>query len=142
MSFATNLNLRPILAVTIVLSGCGLIYDAGAHVKTSHMQQSLKAGETSLTVHQDWGEPDLRHDLGDHTEVWSYASRPNSNDLTATLLYTSTKPGDSGKFLDLKFVDGKLVSWAEAEHTVPAKQGSGFSYGLGPGGGVSPVSHY
>jgi len=137
-----RLYLRLILAATVLLPGCGLVYDAGARVKTNHMQTSLKSGETALQVHQDWGEPDLRKDADAHTEVWSYASRPNSNDIAATLLYTSTKPGDNGKFLDLKFVDGKLVSWAEVEHTVPAKQGSGFSYGVGPGGGVSPVSHY
>lgn len=106
------------------------------------MLESLKPGQTALEVHQDWGEPDLRNDADPRTEIWSYVERPNANDITATLLYTSTKPGDTGKFVDLKFVDGKLVSWNEATHTVPAKQGSGFSYGLGPGGGTAPVSHY
>lgn len=137
-----RLGIGLLIATSLLLAGCGLIYDAGARVKTNHMQHSLKAGESSLKVHQDWGEPDLRKDPDTHTEVWSYAARPNSNDIAATLLYTSTKPGDNGKFLDLKFIDGKLVSWAETEHTVPAKQGSGFSYGVGPGGGVSQVSHY
>jgi hypothetical protein len=84
----------------------------------------------------------LRKNLSTNTEVWSYVTRPNTNDIAATIFYTSTKAGDNSKFLDLKFVDSKLVSWSEAEHTVPAKQGSGFSYGLGPGGGVSPISHY
>jgi hypothetical protein len=130
------------LATSVAINGCGLIYDAGAGVKARHMGQSLKPGETSLEVHRDWGEPDLRKNLSNNTEVWSYASRPNTNDVVATLFYTSTKAGDNGKFLDLKFVDSKLVSWSEAEHTVPAKQGSGFSYGLGPGGGMSPISHY
>ena len=65
-----------------------------------------------------------------------------NKDIAATIFYTSTKSGDEGKFLDLKFLDGKLVSWAENEHTMPAKQGAGFSYGFGPGGAVSPVQHY
>jgi outer membrane protein assembly factor BamE (lipoprotein component of BamABCDE complex) len=136
-------RLLPALALcaATLLSGCGLAYNAGARVRTSRMLKNLKPGESSIQVHQDWGEPDLRENTGPHTEVWSYAAHPNTNDITATLLYTSTKPGDTGKFLDLKFIDGKLVSWNEAQHTIPAKQGSGFSYGVGPGG-VSNVSHY
>lgn len=106
------------------------------------MMDSLKAGESTLDVHRDWGEPDLRKNIDAENEVWSYAARPNTNDVAAGLLYTSPKPGDTGKFVDLKFRDGKLVSWNEVNHTVPAKQGSGFSYGIGPGGGVSNVSHY
>jgi hypothetical protein len=131
-----------VLAGAFVLGGCGLVYQAGARVKTSRMADQLKAGETSLQVHNKWGEPDLRKNVGENSEVWSYARRANSNDITATLLYTSTKAGDEGKFLDLTFVGGKLVSWAEAEHTMPAKQGSGFTYGFGPGGAISPISHY
>jgi hypothetical protein len=106
------------------------------------MADSLKAGESTLAVHQDWGEPDLRSSVDQQTEIWSYVSRPNSNDVAATLFYTSTKPGDTDKFLDLKFVDNKLVSWNTAEHTMPAKKGVGFSYGFGPVGGSSSVSHY
>lgn len=131
-----------ILFAFLALAGCGLIYDAGARVKTHRMAKELKPGESSLEVHRDWGEPDLRTDINSHTEMWSYAAHPNTNDLTASVFYTSVKPGDSGKFLDLKFVDGKLVSWNEADHTAPAKAGSGFSYGVGPGGGISNVTHY
>jgi hypothetical protein len=129
-----------IFAVTA--SGCGLAYDASTHARASHMVRALKPGESSLEVHQNWGEPDLRQYVGRDQQVWSYAIWPNSNDVPATLLYTSVKPGDNGSFLDLKFIDGKLVSWNKAEHTVPAKQGAGFSFGVGPGGGVSNLSHF
>jgi hypothetical protein len=106
------------------------------------MQHALTAGETTLKVHEDWGEPDLRSAIDGNSEVWSYVALPNSNDIAASLLYTSTKPGDTDKFLDLKFVDGKLVSWNTVEHTMPAKKGTGFSYGLGASGGNGPVTHY
>jgi hypothetical protein len=139
-----RLSLVILLTLTagVGTDGCGLIYGAGTRIRTRHMSQSLKSGETALQVHREWGEPDLRKNLSTNTEVWSYVTRPNTNDIAATIFYTSTKAGDNSRFLDLKFVDSKLVSWSEAEHTVPAKQGSGFSYGLGPGGGVSPISHY
>ena len=130
------------LASATALGGCGLVYQAGTRVKTDRMIDNLKAGETTNQVHDKWGEPDLRKNVGGNSEVWSYARRANSNDITATLLYTSTKAGDKGKFLDLTFVGGKLVGWTEAIHTMPAKQGSGFSYGFGPGGAVAPISHY
>jgi hypothetical protein len=133
---------KSLLCAVFTLAGCGLLYDAGARVRTDRMMRELKPGESVLQVHRDWGEPDLRTDVSQSTEMWSYAAHPNTNDLTANLFYTSTKPGDDGKFLDLKFVDGKLVSWNEAQHTMPAKAGSGFSYGVGPGGGISNVSHY
>ena len=132
-----------VLAVcTVSIGGCGLAYQAGSRIKTSHMMDRLKPGETTVQVHKEWGEPDLRKNIGANTQIWSYARRPNSNDLAATIFYTSTKSGDEGKFLDLKFIDGKLVSWSKAERTMPAKQGAGFSYGFGPGGAVSPVEHY
>jgi hypothetical protein len=132
-----------LLAVgTVSIYGCGLAYQAGSKIKTSRMKDKLKPGETTVQVHLDWGEPDLRKDLGKNGQLWSYASRANNKDIAATIFYTSAKSGDEGKFLDLKFLDGKLVSWAETEHTMPAKQGAGFSYGLGPGGAVSPVQHY
>ncbi|MGH7918221.1 MAG: hypothetical protein ACREQE_12180 [Candidatus Binataceae bacterium] len=124
------------------LSGCGVIYTAGSRLKTADMAHSLKVDETSLRVHKKWGEPDLRTNVNSDTEIWSYAERPNSDDITATLFYTSVKPGDQSKFLDLKFVNGRLKSWKTAIRTMPAKQGSGFSYGLGPGGAVSAVKHY
>ena len=105
------------------------------------MKDQLKP-ERRPEVHQDWGEPDIRKDLGANSELWSYARQPNSKDMAATIFYTSTKSGDESKFLDLKFVNGKLVSWPRHEHTMPAKQGAGFSYGFGPGGRASPVQHY
>ena len=122
-------------------AGCGVLYDASAKVRTTRMEHTLKAGETTLQVHQDWGEPDMRTTIDGNSEVWSYVSIPNSNDAAATLLYTSTKPGDKDHFLDLKFADNKLVSWNSAEHTMPAKKGAGISYGFG-NGGSSPVIRY
>jgi hypothetical protein len=121
--------------------GCGLLYGAGSELRTARMARTLRAGETTLQVHNDWGEPDLRS-RDDQGEVWGYVALPNSDDIAATLLYTSTKPGDTDKFLDLKFVEGKLVSWNTVEHTMPPKKGTGFSYGLGASGGTGPVSHY
>jgi hypothetical protein len=136
-------NILMVLAILAgTFSGCGLAYDASTHVRASRMTRSLQPGESSLAVHQNWGEPDLRQYLDRNEQIWSYAIQPNSNDVAATLLYTSVKPGDNGSFLDLKFIDGKLVSWNKAEHTVPAKQGAGFSFGVGPGGGVSNVAHF
>jgi hypothetical protein len=106
------------------------------------MAATLKAGESTIQVHSDWGEPDMRTQLDQNSEVWSYVSTPNSNDVAATLLYTSTKPGDTDKFLDLKFTDNQLVSWETVVHTMPAKKGTGFSYGVGGGAAGAPVSHY
>ena len=126
----------------ILANACGVLYGAGSELRTTRMQHSLTAGETTLEVHNDWGEPDLRTDPDGNTEIWSYVALPNSNDVAATLLYTSTKPGDTDKFLDLKFIDGKLVSWNTVEHTMPAKKGTGFNYGLGASGGNGPVTHY
>jgi hypothetical protein len=124
------------------MGGCGLAYRAGSQIKTTHMKEQLKVGELAHEVHDDWGEPDIRKDLGPNAELWSYARHPNNKDIAAGIFYTSTKSGDESEFLDLKFVNGQLVSWAETEHTMPAKQGSGFSYGFGPGGTASPVQHY
>jgi hypothetical protein len=125
-----------------IFSGCGLIYDASTHARAHLMTSSLKTGESALEVHQKWGEPDIRQYVGSDKQVWSYAIQPNSNDMAAALLYTSVKPGDNGSFLDLKFTDGKLVSWSKAEHTMPAKRGAGFSFSVGPGGAVSNVAHF
>jgi hypothetical protein len=136
---------KTLLALAIVLtaiSGCGLAYDASTHARASRMVRSLKPGQSSLEVHQSWGEPDMRRYIGREEQVWSYAIQPNSNDVAATLLYTSVKPGDDGSFLDLKFINGKLVSWNKVEHTVPAKRGTGFSFGVGPGGAVSNLAHF
>jgi hypothetical protein len=136
-------KLRPmLLLLAAIFSGCGLAYNASTHARASRMTSTLKPGESSLEVHQHWGEPDIRQYIGRQEQVWSYAIRPNSNDVAATIFYTSVKPGDNGEFLDLKFMDGKLVSWNKAEHTMPGKQGSGFSFGVGPGGAVSNVAHF
>ncbi len=130
------------LLAGLIFSGCGIIYDASAKLHANRIAASLKPGETTLEVHRQWGEPDLRTSVDQRTDIWSYVSTPNSNDVVAEALYTSTKPGDADKFLDLKFVEGKLVSWKTAEHVMPAKRGAGFSYGFGGGGGNSPISHY
>jgi hypothetical protein len=121
------------LALLLAVAGCGVAYQAGTRIKATRMSDSLKVGEPSPEVHHSWGEPDLRDYLPGETEVWSYAYKPNSNDITAALLYTSAKDGDKGTFLDLKFVGGKLVSWQEAEHTMPAKGHTGISMGIGGG---------
>jgi hypothetical protein len=112
------------------LFGCGLFYQAGTRVKASHMTENLKVGESMVEIHQKYGEPDIHQFLPNDSEVWSYAYKPNSNDLTAALLYTQVKEGDKGTFVDLKFQGGKLVSWAEAEHTMPPKASGGFSAGM------------
>ncbi len=138
-----ELKVVPMLAIfAATFSGCGLAYNASTHARAIHMLRSLKPGESSLEVHQNWGEPDIRQYIGRDKQVWSYAIQPNSNDVAAMLFYTSVKSGDNGNFLDLKFIDGKLVSWNKADHTAPAKQGTGFSFGVGPGGGVSNIAHF
>ena len=97
------------------------------------MSDTLQVGQTSPEIHHSWGEPDIRTYLPGDTEVWSYPYKPNSNDVTAALLYTSSKDGDKGTFLDLKFVGGKLVSWQEADHTMPLKGHTGFGVGIDQG---------
>jgi hypothetical protein len=131
-----------LMSCAVSVCGCGLAYETGSRIKTSHMKDQLKVGQTTLEVHQAWGEPDMRKDLGENSQLWSYASHPNNHDLAAEVFYTSTKAGDEGKFLDLKFIDDRLVSWSEAERTMPAKKSSGFSYGIGGGSGTSPLQHY
>lgn len=112
------------------LSGCGLFYQAGTRYRAVRMSESLKPGESMLTVHRRWGEPDLREYPSQNVEIWSYPYQTNTNDIAAALLYTSAKEGDRGTFLDLTFINGKLVSWDEKQHTMPAKQRSGFSAGF------------
>src|SRR5580693_6495839 len=94
-------------ALIAAFAGCGLAYQAGTRIKATRMSDSLTVGESSPEVHHAWGEPDLRTYLPGETEVWSYPYKPNSNDVTAALLYTSSKDGDKGTFLDLKFVGAK-----------------------------------
>jgi outer membrane protein assembly factor BamE (lipoprotein component of BamABCDE complex) len=126
-----------ILLLTLA-AGCGLFYQAASGYRANQMEKTLKPGMTSLEVHKMWGEPDIRNYVDQHTAIWSYAKHANSGDVTAAVLYTSAKEGDQGSFLDLKFDDGKLVSWNEATHMMPKKEGSGFNAGLGgsPQGGT------
>ncbi|HTR62230.1 MAG TPA: hypothetical protein VMH37_11045 [Candidatus Binataceae bacterium] len=137
-----------LLALAFIATGCGLFYQAGSRVKASRISNDIKPGESMVDIHNQFGEPSLRTYTNDTTEVWSYADKPNSNDIAAALLYTSTKEGDKGTFLDLKFVDGKLVSWTEAEHTMPPKERSGFGAGInapgisGVGATSNATSHY
>jgi hypothetical protein len=137
-----RLGLLALAATVLAISGCGLIYQAGSHYRAHKMSEELKAGQTMSELHQKWGEPDLRAYPDQHTEIWSYAVHANSNDVAATLLYTSAKEGDAGTFLDLKLVDGKLVSWNEAKHTMPAKESSGFRAGMGTGGSSAGAVRY
>jgi uncharacterized protein YceK len=130
------------IAVAVALSGCGAIYQAHTEIRAGRMENSLQAGASSLDVRRQWGEPDIRTDVDDRTQVWSYAERPNSNDVTATMFYTAPKPGDKGRFLDLRFVDNKLRNWAEAERTMPPKESAGYGFGVGSGPASSPTVHY
>jgi hypothetical protein len=117
-------------------------YQAGTEIRAKHMRDSLKAGESMREVRDRFGEPDIRTDTDTGGQIWSYASRANSNDIAATLFYTSAKSGDNGHFVDLKFVDSKLVSWGDADHTMPAKRGTGINYGFTAGQGGHPVTHF
>jgi outer membrane protein assembly factor BamE (lipoprotein component of BamABCDE complex) len=115
------------------LAGCGAAYQASTRIRTSRMEDSLKAGQTMPEVRQQWGTPEIITDQDPDTETWSYASRANTNDIAATLLYTAAKEGDSGEFLDLRFVNGKLVSWSKQEHTMPSKHVTlGIGFGTAP----------
>ncbi|GEM_PF-3363986 len=140
-NLAVRFSLALMIGMSLAIAGCGMAYQAGTELRASHMRDSLKAGETMAEVHDRFGEPDIRTDEGD-AEIWSYASRANSNDIAATLFYTSAKEGDNGHFIDLKFVNGKLVSWADAEHTMPAKRTTGVNYGFTAGPAAQPVSHF
>jgi hypothetical protein len=139
-----KLSAAALAVVFLQCAGCGVAYQAGTEVRAKHMQESLKAGETMPEVGHAYGEPDIRTDVSENTEIWSYAKRANSNDLAASLFYTAAKEGDKGDFIDLKFVDGKLVSWNESEHTLQSKRFGGVNYGFtaGSGSGASTVSHF
>jgi hypothetical protein len=121
-------------AMLFASAGCGVAYQAGTRIKASHMSDSIHDGESASEIHERFGEPAIRQYQANETEIWSYPYKPNSNDVVAGLLYTSTKEGDKGTFLDLKFVNAKLVSWQEAEHVMPSKERSGFGMGMGGGG--------
>ena len=138
----TNLGRLGFAAFTLLWWGCGLAYQAAAENRAHRLTNWLKPGQTVTEVRDKFGEPDLRRDFGENGQVWSYAERPNSNDITATLLYTSTKEGDTGKFIDVTYVNRKVTTWREAEHTMPPKQGNGFSYSFGLPTGSGNTSHY
>ncbi len=137
-----RLLVATVVALALGLGGCGLAYQVGNKYRTNEMIKSLKVGETSIEVHNRWGEPDIRFYPNHHSEIWSYAIRANSNDLTATILYTAPKPGDRGTFLDLLFVNGTLVSWHKAVHTMPVKKGAGFSTEIVSPPVSGPTYHY
>ena len=131
------------IALLATAQGCGLFYQAGIRMKTGRMADQLQVGETMVEVHDKYGEPDMHHYLSETSQIWSYPYKPNSNDIVATLVYTSSKEGDEGTFLDLKFVNGKLVEWTEAKHTLPSKEMSGFGAGIGGPAVQSPSgNHY
>jgi len=130
------------LAMLMFLAaGCGLAYQAASEHRASKMEAQLQPGMTFAQVHQQFGEPDIEDKSDDNREIWSYAKHANSNDLMAEMVYTSAKEGDTGTFEDLKFVDGKLVSWSEGHHTMTPKERSeitttlGYGRGVGMGGG-------
>jgi len=134
-------------ALAGVLSGCGLLYQGHSGYRAQRMEEQVAPGESMREVHDQFGEPDIRAYPDQTTEIWSYAKSSNQNDVTAKLLYTAARAGDAGTFVDVKFVDGKVVSVNEANHTMPTKLGSGFSAGLGSpsvghSGGIGPTSHY
>ena len=120
-----------LIVLLVFPAGCGLFYQAASSYRANKMENNLKLGMTSLEVHQLYGEPDIRNYVNDKTEIWSYAKHANNTDVVAATLYTSAKEGDKGSFVDLTFNDGKLVTWDEGSHTMPAKLGSGFNAGFG-----------
>jgi hypothetical protein len=121
--------------------GCGLFYQAASGYRANQMEKRLQPGMTMPEVHQMWGEPDIRNFVDAKTEVWSYAKHANNSDVTAAVLYTSAKEGDQGSFVDLKFIDGKLIAWNEATHTMPPKESGGLGMGFG-GAPQSGTVHY
>jgi outer membrane protein assembly factor BamE (lipoprotein component of BamABCDE complex) len=121
-----------LLLYAAALAGCGAAYQASTEIRARRMMDSLKTGQTMPEVRQEFGLPDIITDEDQNIETWSYASRPNSNNVAVALLYTAAMAGDTGQFIDLRFVDRKLVSWSEQEHTIPAKQFfKGFGIGFG-----------
>src|SRR5262245_59440673 len=107
-------------ALYAALAGCGAAYQASTEIRADRMMESLKAGQAMPEVRQEFGLPDITTHQDQNLEKWSYASRPNRNDIAAALLYAGA--GDSGQFVDLRFVYSKLVSWRKQEHTMPPKQ--------------------
>jgi hypothetical protein len=128
-----NILRAALVALVASALGCGALYQAGTRVRGHRMLNSLQAGQTAAEIRNQWGQPDIISDAPNGAQVWSYAERPNSDDIAASLLYTSAKEGDKGTFIDLQLVDGKLQSWSEAEHRMPAKKGTHFGYSIGAG---------
>jgi hypothetical protein len=122
-----------LVATTIFSAGCGLSYQAASAIRANKMERDLKPGETIAQVQRKFGEPDIVDRPDDRTEILSYAKHANSDDVAAEILYTSAKEGDKGTFEDLKFTDGNLVSWGEAQHTMPPKERSEITTTLGYG---------
>ena len=139
-----KLHVYAAAALMLATWGCGVAYQASTELRASRMGRNLNVGQSEAQVREKWGEPDLRQDSDQDTEIWSYARRSNTNDIAATLLYTNVKEGDQGQFMDLTFVDGKLTSWKETTHTMPTKNGGpGLSFGVsGPGSAVGNRRHY
>ena len=130
--------------LTVLLTfpaGCGLFYQAASGYRANQMEKILKPGMTSLEVHQTWGEPDIRNYVDRAHRDLELCQTRQQRRCDGGRPYTSAKQGDKGSFLDLKFDDGKLVSWNEATHTMPAKEGSGFSAGIG-GASQGGTVHY
>jgi hypothetical protein len=122
-----------LVATMVVAAGCGLSYQAASAYRANEMERELEPGDTMAQVQQMFGEPDIEDKPDAQTEIWSYAKHANSNDVAAEVFYTSAKEGDNGTFEDLKFTNGNLVSWGEAQHTISVKEGSGLTTTLGYG---------
>ncbi len=131
-----NILAAALVLTAIMICGCGTVYQAGTQVRAHHMLESLQAGQTATEIHSKWGQPDIVTESADGAQVWSYAERANSDDVAASLFYTSAKEGDLGTFIDLRVADGKLQSWSEAKHRMPAKKGTAFGYSIGAGPGA------
>ncbi len=125
------------LAMLMFAAGCGVAYQAATERRANKMENQLTPGLTMAQVRQTFGQPDIEDQADETTELWSYAKHANNNDMAAEVFYTTAKAGDTGTFEDLKFVDGKLASWGEGQHTMAEKESSGLTtnFGLGHGGG-------
>jgi len=127
--------------VCALASGCGLFYHAGTRIRASYLTDSLKAGQSTVEVRNRWGEPDIRQYPDDRQQIWSYAYKPNSDDVLG-VFYTSAISGARGTFVDLEFIDNKLLTWREAEHVVPEKEGASLSYGIAGSSGSQGTAKY
>ena len=128
-----HLSIVLVAALATAACGCGVAYQASTQVRAHRMLNSLQAGQSEAELRSKWGQPDMVSDGANGSQVWSYAERANSDDIAASLLYTSAKEGDQGTFIDLHMMDGKLVSWNETQHRMPQKKGTEFGYSLGTG---------